>query len=62
MKRFMGWVVLAARLHRSLCAVRSAISQVGRRPIPIRPARTLTGGTAARNLPRQHERGLPLCP
>ncbi len=33
MKRFIGWVVLFARLHASLRAVAAAISPVGRRPI-----------------------------
>jgi hypothetical protein len=30
--------------------------------IAVKAAGTSTGGTTARNLRRQHERGLPLCP
>jgi hypothetical protein len=37
MKRFIGWLILAARLHRSLRAARVAIGQVGRGPIRVRP-------------------------
>jgi hypothetical protein len=35
-KRFIGWVILGVRLHRSLRAARAAIGQVGRGPIRVR--------------------------
>jgi hypothetical protein len=38
MKRFIGWLVLFARLHLSLRAAARAIDGVGRRPIRVRPA------------------------
>jgi hypothetical protein len=38
MKRFLGWLIMAARLHASLRAAAAAINQVGRRPIRVRAA------------------------
>jgi hypothetical protein len=59
-KRFIGWVLLAARLHASLRTARSAISEVGRRPIRIRPARLVpvSGGMGAGNLRGLYNGGL----
>lgn len=37
MKRLIGWLILAARLHSALRAARAAVGQVGRHPIRVRP-------------------------
>ena len=60
MKRLIGWVILAVRLHASLRAAQRAIGEVGRRPIPIRPRIAIATSELqqARNLLRSFDGGL----